>query len=63
MGDSSRSKVESSFSPHGALGQIDLASCKSLSLRALHRYRILEDFLGVEAAPPSEVHGRDQAHA
>jgi quercetin dioxygenase-like cupin family protein len=114
MGDSSISKVESRFSPHGAMGQVYLASGKSLSMRlwheaagvapretardyetvgyviqgraelesegqrivlapgdswvvpkgAVHRYRILEDFLGVEAtAPPSQVHGRDEAQA
>src|SRR5262245_51119386 len=113
MGDTSITKVESRFSPRGAMGQVYLASGTSISMRlwhepagsapeatarsyetvgyviqgraelesegqrivltpgdswvvpkgATHRYRILENFLGVEAtAPPSQVHGRDQGH-
>jgi quercetin dioxygenase-like cupin family protein len=111
MGDSSISKVESRYSPRGEMGQVYLASGKSVSMRlweehpgdaagatareyetvgyvikgraelesegqrmmlgpgdswvvpkgAVHRYRISEEFLAVEAtSPPSQVHGRDE---
>jgi quercetin dioxygenase-like cupin family protein len=104
MGDSSISKIESRYSPHGEMGQVYLASGKSLSMRlweelpgepaeatareyetvgyvikgraelesegqhmilvpkgAVHRYKISEEFLAVEAtSPPSQVHGRDE---
>jgi quercetin dioxygenase-like cupin family protein len=111
MGDSSVSKVDSMYSPRGEMGQVYLASGKSVSMRlweehpgepveatareyetvgyvikgraelesegqrmmlgpgdswvvpkgAVHRYRISEEFLAVEAtSPPSQVHGRDE---
>jgi quercetin dioxygenase-like cupin family protein len=112
MGDSSIAKVESRHSPRGDMGQVYLASGRSVSMRlwyeepgaattctsrdyetvgyviegraelesegqrivlgagdswvvpkgAMHQYRILESFTGIEAtSPPSHLHGRDQA--
>jgi hypothetical protein len=77
MGDSSITKVESHHSPRGEMGQRYLASGKAVSMRlwqesaegdspvvlrgAAHRYRIVDEFVAVEAAsPPALARGRDE---